>query len=384
MHPEGYFPFHYTDLCLSWGAEYLTLLGRAPYALRSELGNTIQGRRTMAVVVSLDGEREKKTSLGPIIELVAEDIKAVNQVVVDRMQSQVSLIPQLAGHIVAAGGKRLRPMLTLAASRMCGYKGDRHVGLASCVEFIHTATLLHDDVVDESDLRRGFASANAVWGNKASVLVGDFLFSRSFELMVEDGSLKVLGILSSASAKIAEGEVAQLVTANDTETGEAAYLNVISCKTAQLFAAACRIGAVVAERPLVEDEALDTFGLNLGIAFQLIDDVLDYSAKQAQLGKSIGDDFREGKITLPIILAFRRGNDEERAFWRRTLEDLEQEEKDLDIALSYLETHNALTDTVDRARHYGAIARDALGIFPDNPEKKALIHLIEFCIDRAY
>jgi octaprenyl-diphosphate synthase len=338
----------------------------------------------MAAVVSLDSEREKKTSLGPIIELVAEDIKAVNQVVVDRMQSQVSLIPQLAGHIVAAGGKRLRPMLTLAASRMCGYKGDRHVGLAACVEFIHTATLLHDDVVDESDLRRGFASANAVWGNKASVLVGDFLFSRSFELMVEDGSLKILGILSSASAKIAEGEVAQLVTANYTETGEAAYLNVISCKTAQLFSAACRIGAVVSERPLVEDEALDTFGLNLGIAFQLIDDVLDYSAKQAQLGKSIGDDFREGKITLPIILAFRRGNDDERTFWRRTLEDLKQEDKDLDTALSYLEKHNALTDTVERARHYGAIARDTLGIFPDNPEKKALIHLIEFCIDRAY
>ena len=310
----------------------------------------------MAVVVSLDGEREKKTSLGPIVELVADDIKAVNQVVVNRMQSQVSLIPQLAGHIVAAGGKRLRPMLTLAASRMCGYEGTRHVGLAACVEFIHTATLLHDDVVDESDLRRGFASANAVWGNKASVLVGDFLFSRSFELMVEDGSLKVLGILSSASAKIAEGEVAQLITANDTETGEAAYLNVISCKTAQLFAAACRIGAVVAERPLVEDDALDTFGLNLGIAFQLIDDVLDYSAKQAQLGKSIGDDFREGKITLPIILAFRRGNDEERVFWRRTLEKLEQEDGDLETAISFLEKQNALSDTVERARHYGAIA----------------------------
>ncbi|MGA0393504.1 MAG: polyprenyl synthetase family protein [Rhodospirillales bacterium] len=338
----------------------------------------------MAVVVSLDGEREKKTSLGPIVELVENDIKAVNQGVIDRMQSKVSLIPQLAGHIVASGGKRLRPMLTLAASRMCGYSGSRHVGLAACVEFIHTATLLHDDVVDESDLRRGSASANAVWGNKASVLVGDFLFSRSFELMVEDGSLKILGILSSASAKIAEGEVAQLVTANDTETGEAAYLNVISCKTAQLFAAACRIGAVVAERPMVEEEALDTFGLNLGIAFQLIDDVLDYSATQAQLGKTIGDDFREGKITLPIILAFRRGSGEERAFWRRTLENLEQEDQDLETALSYLEKHNALNDTVDRARHYGSIARDALGIFPDNPEKKALSHLIEFCIDRAY
>jgi octaprenyl-diphosphate synthase len=344
----------------------------------------LQGSFTVATVINLNEEREKKTSLGPIVDLVQNDIKAVNQVVIDRMQSQVSLIPQLAGHIVAAGGKRLRPMLTLAASRMCGYEGQRHVGLAACVEFIHTATLLHDDVVDESDLRRGFASANAVWGNKASVLVGDFLFSRSFELMVEDGSLKVLGILSSASARIAEGEVAQLVTANDTETGEAAYLNVISCKTAQLFAAACRIGAVVAERPMVEEDALETFGLNLGIAFQLIDDVLDYSAKQTQLGKTIGDDFREGKITLPIILAFRRGSGEERTFWRRTLEDLEQTDSDLDQALAYLEKHNALTDTVERARHYGAIARDALGIFPDNPEKKALTHLIEFCIDRAY
>ncbi len=338
----------------------------------------------MAVVVSLDEERDKKTTLGPITDLVDEDMKAVNQVVVDRMQSPVSLIPQLAGHIVAAGGKRLRPMLTLAASRMCGYKGQRHVGLAACVEFIHTATLLHDDVVDESDLRRGFASANAVWGNKASVLVGDFLFSRSFELMVEDGSIKVLGILSSASARIAEGEVAQLVTANDTETEETAYLDVIAAKTAQLFAAACRIGAVVSDRPMVEEEALNTYGLNLGIAFQLIDDMLDYSAKQAQLGKSIGDDFREGKITLPVILAFRRGSGEECAFWRRTLENLEQKDGDLDQALAYMEKHNALADTVERARHYGSIARDALGIFPDNPEKKALTHLIEFCIDRAY
>jgi len=332
----------------------------------------------------LDGEREKKPSLDALIALTGEDIKKVNQLIVDNMQSPVVLIPQLAAHIVAAGGKRMRPMLTLAASRLCGYEGKRHLGLAACVEFIHTATLLHDDVVDESDLRRGKPSANAIWDNKACVLVGDFLFSRSFELMVADGSLEVLAILSNASAVIAEGEVHQLMTANDTETSETAYLEVIEGKTAKLFAAAARIGAVVAERPKVEEEALDAYGMNLGVAFQIIDDALDYSAKQAELGKTIGDDFREGKITLPVILAFRRGNDEERTFWRRTLEDLDQTDDDLDHAMGLLKKHKALDDTFDRARHYGAIARDALGIFDDSPEKAALIEAIDFCIERAY
>ena len=291
----------------------------------------------------------------------------------------------IASHLVAAGGKRLRPVLTLASAKMCGYAdGNRHIALAACVEFIHTATLLHDDVVDESGLRRGLASANAVFGNKASVLVGDFLFSRSFELMVEDGSLDVLRILSHASSVIAEGEVLQLITSNDTETSETAYLDVIRAKTAQLFAAACRIGAVVAERPRVEEEALETYGMNLGIAFQLIDDVLDFSAEQAKLGKTVGDDFREGKITLPIILAFRRGDNEERAFWRRTLESLEQTENDLTRALDLMTKHNALTDTVSRAQHYGAIARDSLGLFGNGEEKRALEDLIDFCIHRAY
>ena len=338
----------------------------------------------MGIVVSLEDGRGQKPSLDTLTSLVADDLKAVNELIVRRMDSPVALIPQLAGHIVAAGGKRMRPLLTLAASRMCGYVGNRHISLATCVEFIHTATLLHDDVVDESDLRRGLASANAVWGNKTSVLVGDFLFSRAFQLMVEDGSLRVLDILSSTSAIIAEGEVMQLVTANDTETGETAYLDVIKAKTAQLFAAACRIGAVITERPMVAEKALDTFGMNLGIAFQLIDDVLDYSAKQAALGKSIGDDFKEGKITLPIILAFRRGDKQERSFWRRTLEDLEQKDGDLDHAVALLEKHRALADTVERARHYGSIARDALGIFSEGPEKAAFIELIDFCIDRTH
>ena len=338
----------------------------------------------MGVVVNLDGKLDRKPSLDRLSELIADDIKAVNALIVQHMDSPVDMIPQLAGHIIAAGGKRLRPMLTLGSARMCGYQGTRHFGLAASVEFIHTATLLHDDVVDESDLRRGSASANAVWGNKASVLVGDFLFSRAFQLMVADGSLEVLDILSNTSAVIAEGEVMQLITTNDTETGEPAYLDVIRAKTAQLFAAACKLGAVVAERPKVEEEALDTFGINLGIAFQVIDDVLDYSAKQATLGKAVGDDFREGKISLPVILAFHRGNDDDRKFWRRTLEDQEQTEGDLEHAIHLMEKHVALEDSVKRARHYGAMARDALGIFPDSPHKKAFIELIDFCIERAY
>ena len=338
----------------------------------------------MGIVVDLNGERERKPSLEALTALVADDLKAVNALIVQRMHSPVALIPQLAGHIVAAGGKRLRPILTLASARMCGYSGMRHTALATCVEFIHTATLLHDDVVDHSELRRGLASANAVWGNKTSVLVGDFLFARSFELMIEDGSLEVLAILSRASSVIAEGEVAQLVTANDTQTSESAYMEVIKAKTAELFAAACQIGAVVAERPKVECEALQSYGQNLGIAFQLIDDVLDFSAKQATLGKTVGDDFAEGKITLPIVLAFRRGNEDERAFWRRTLEDLNQQDGDLENATRLMEKYGALDDTVERARHYGSIARDALGIFRDCPEKAALTDLIDFCIQRAH
>jgi octaprenyl-diphosphate synthase len=340
----------------------------------------------LAVVVSLEDERERsqKPSVAALSALVGDDLKHVNALILRRMDSPVALIPQVAGHIIAAGGKRLRPMLTLASARMCGYGGKRHVALAACVEFIHTATLLHDDVVDASDLRRGLATANSVWGNKSSVLVGDFLFSRAFQIMVEDGSLEVLRILANASAVIAEGEVLQLTTANDTETTENAYLEVIRAKTATLFAAACRVGAVVADRPKVEADALDSFGLNLGIAFQLVDDMLDYAADQRTLGKSVGDDFRDGKITLPVVLAFLRGDDEERRFWRRVMEDQEQSEDDLAHAIQLMEKHGSLRDTVERARHYGAIARDALGLFADGPEKRALIELIQFAIHRAY
>jgi octaprenyl-diphosphate synthase len=340
----------------------------------------------LGIAVSLEEPRkdEEKPSLDAIETIVTEDMHRVNHLIVEKMESRAPLIPQLAGHIVAAGGKRLRPMLTLASAHLCNYEGDRHITLATCVEFIHTATLLHDDVVDESMLRRGQESANALWGNEASVLVGDFLFSRAFQLMVADGSLKVLKILSDASAVIAEGEVLQLLTTNDTETSEEAYLEVIRSKTAKLFAAAARIGAVVAERPKAEEEALESYGMNLGIAFQLVDDALDYSADQAALGKTVGDDFREGKISLPVVFAWRRGDDEERKFWRRTLGRQEQEASDLEHAIELMEKRKALRDTIKRAHHYGSIARDALSIFPDSEAKAAMSEAIDFSIERAF
>jgi octaprenyl-diphosphate synthase len=336
------------------------------------------------VVRARDDRAKQAATLDRLTALLKSELDRVNVLILERMQSPVSLIPELAGHIIAAGGKRLRPMLTLASARMCGYRGFRHVALAASVEFIHTATLLHDDVVDASDLRRGLATANAVWGNKPSVLVGDFLFSRAFQLMVEDGSLKVLDILSHASAVIAEGEVLQLVTSNDTDTSEGDYLRVVDAKTAALFAAASRIGAVLAERPEPEERALEAYGRNLGVAFQLVDDMLDYSARESELGKAIGDDFREGKITLPVVLAFRKGDERERQFWRRTLERLEQEKGDLERAIEVMNRHGTLAATLARAGEYAREARRALSHFRPSPEQQALDELIDFCLERGY
>ena len=258
-------------------------------------------------------------SIEPMLALTAQGMNQVNQVILDRMQSEVPLIPALAGHLISGGGKRLRPMLTLAGADLVGYSGTRHYRLAAAVEFIHTATLLHDDVVDGSDLRRGKAAANIIFGNPATVLVGDFLFSRSFELMTEDGSLKVLKILSGASAIIAEGEVDQLTAQRKIDTSEERYLHIIRAKTAALFAAATRIAAVVAECDSEQENALDEYGRNLGVAFQLVDDAIDYDSDAAAMGKTRGDDFREGKMTLPVILAYARGTPEERAFWKEAM-----------------------------------------------------------------
>jgi octaprenyl-diphosphate synthase len=323
-------------------------------------------------------------SLDPMIQLVSADLNHVNAVILERMQSPVALSPELAGHLIAGGGKRMRPMLTLACARLLDYAGARHHQLAAAVEFIHTATLLHDDVVDGSGLRRGRRTANIIWGNPASVLVGDFLFSRSFELMVEDGSLRVLKILSRASAIIAEGEVDQLTAQRRVETGEDHYLEIIQAKTAALFAAACRIAAVVAERGEEAEAALDCYGRNLGIAFQLVDDAIDYASDSETMGKGVGDDFRDGKVTLPVILAFARGSEVDRRFWQDAMAGTRISDEDLRHATSLLEASGALADTIDRARTYGQRAIDALGPFPAGKAKAALTEAVEFAIARAY
>jgi octaprenyl-diphosphate synthase len=318
-----------------------------------------------------------------LLDLVAEDMQRVNTTILSRTGSQVTLIPEVANHLIASGGKRLRPILTLAMARLAGYAGDGHVKLAAAVEFMHTATLLHDDVVDESQMRRGKLAARMLWGNEASVLVGDFLLGQAFKMMVEVSSLKALGILSSAAAVIAEGEVMQLGAAKNTATTEDDYLAVIRAKTAELFAAACEVGPVLASLPRDEQAACRSFGMNLGVAFQLVDDALDYGGKAAKLGKNIGDDFREGKITLPVVLSFRRGSDHERAFWRRTLEQSDATDADLEYGVSLMTKHRALEDTIQRARHYGAIATDALALFPASAMKTALEETVEFCISRS-
>ena len=284
-------------------------------------------------------------SIDPLVDLVLRDMERVNGAILARTGSEVTMIPEVANHLINSGGKRLRPMLTLALARLTGYAGDGHIKLAAAVEFMHTATLLHDDVVDESEMRRGRLAARMLWGNEASVLVGDFLLGQAFKMMVEVGSLKALDILSSAAAVIAEGEVMQLAAAKNTATTEDEYIAVIRAKTAELFAAACEVGPVLSSRAKAEQAACRSFGMNLGITFQLVDDVLDYGGAAAKLGKNVGDDFREGKITLPVVLAFRRGGDAEREFWRRTLERGEATDTDLEHAIGLMTKHRALEDT---------------------------------------
>jgi octaprenyl-diphosphate synthase len=323
-------------------------------------------------------------SLDALRAIVASDMNGVNAVILERMQSEVALIPELAGHLIAGGGKRMRPMLTLASGALLGYPGTRHHKLAAAVEFIHTATLLHDDVVDGSGMRRGRRTANLTCGNPASVLVGDFLFSRAFELMVEDGSLKVLRILSRASAIIAEGEVNQLTAQRRIDTDEEHYLDIISAKTAALFAAACRVAPVVAEASEDSELALECYGRNLGIAFQLTDDVIDYASDGATMGKDSGDDFRDGKMTLPVILAYARGSEADRDFWRSAISGERVSDADLAHAVELLRSSGALADTIERARQYSRRAIDALAGFPASKAKSALVEAAEFAISRAY
>ncbi len=327
---------------------------------------------------------EPKGAIERLLKLIEGDLQHVNALILERMRSDVPLIPELAGHIINSGGKRLRPMLTLAAAQICGYQGLGHIRLATAVEFIHTATLLHDDVVDESELRRGKAAAHVIWGNSPSVLVGDFLFSRSFQLMVETGSLRVLNILSNASAVIAEGEVMQLSIKGNIGVSEDTYLKIISAKTAALFAAASESGAVIAQADGLREMALKTYGHNLGIAFQLVDDALDYSGREAMMGKAIGDDFREGKMTLPVIMALAKANAEEAEFWRRTMGHRHQTEADLTHAIHLIDKHHTIAETLSRARSFTDQASAALNVFPDGAMRRALSELAEFCVSRAH
>jgi len=330
------------------------------------------------------GSIAPQPSLTPILSLTATAMNAVNHVILERMQSEIPLIPALAGHLISGGGKRMRPMLTLAAAELVGYHGTRHHALAAAVEFIHTATLLHDDVVDGSEMRRGKEAANIVFGNPATVLVGDFLFARAFEVMVEDGSLRVLKILASASSIIAQGEVDQLVSQRRIETSEERYLHIIGAKTAALFAAASRIAAVVAEKSAAEERALDDYGRNLGIAFQLVDDAIDYDSDAAEMGKDRGDDFREGKMTLPVILAYARGDEEERRFWLEAIAGFRTEDEDLAHAVALIRQHDCINATRDRARHYAQRACDALAIFPDGAARRAMVEAAQFAVARGY
>ena len=314
----------------------------------------------------------------------AEKLDAVNTLIRARMASEhAPRIPEVTAHLVEAGGKRLRPMLTLAAADMCGYQGDHDIRLAATVEFIHTATLLHDDVVDESGQRRGRPTANLLWDNKSSVLVGDYLFSRSFQLMVETGSLRVLDILSNASATIAEGEVLQLTASRDISTTEAVYLQVVRSKTAALFSAATEVGGVISGADEAVTRALRDYGDALGIAFQIADDLLDFQGDSAVTGKNVGDDFRERKLTLPLIKAIAGADDEERAFWVRTIEKGQQEAADLDHAVALLHRHGALEATLADARAWGARARAALDGLPRHPVRDMLLDLSDYVIARV-
>ncbi len=325
----------------------------------------------------------EKSPLDQLQFLLADDLKAVNDLLATRMASEnAPRIPEVTAHLIGAGGKRLRPMLTLAAARMFNYLGTDHHKLAATVEFIHTATLLHDDVVDESARRRGHPTANLLWGNKSSVLVGDYLFSRSFQLMVECGSLRILDILANASATIAEGEVLQMTAAQNLATDQVTYLRVVRGKTAALFAAACEVGAVVANAPEPHVIAMRNFGDALGIAFQIADDVLDYTGQTSAIGKNTGDDFREGKLTLPVILALAKADKTERGFWQRALENLDQSPDDFAQALAIMTQHGTLEATRQIALDWSAKARAALAGLPETPLKTAFIDLSDYVVAR--
>jgi len=340
----------------------------------------------MGEVIKLNNlNADFNSEITKLTSLCHDDLESTNTLIVEKLDSKVPLIKEIASYLILSGGKRLRPLLTACSFHLINEKKDKsknHIGLAAAVEFIHAATLLHDDVIDESSKRRGTLSANEVWGNKTSVLVGDFLFSRAFQLMTKYGNLEILKILSNTSVTISEGEVLELSNDKDLTINEDIYFEVINGKTASLFSAACQIGAISASASKKEIESLKSFGTNFGMAYQLIDDAIDYSSTNERLGKNIGDDFKEGKITLPIILAYLRSNNDEKKFWNKTLVDLDQSKDDLTKAILIINKYNCINDTIERARHFANVAIDSLGAFENSDYKKSLMNLIKASLNR--
>jgi len=340
----------------------------------------------MAQILNLKKTNDDfNTEIRKMLLLCQEDIESTNTLILEKLDSNVPLVKEIASYLVLSGGKRLRPLLTSCSYHLLTNdldKNKKHIGLAAAVEFIHAATLLHDDVIDESQRRRGNLSANEVWGNKTSVLVGDFLFSRAFQLMAKYGDIETLKILSDTSVVIAEGEVLELSNDRDPTINEDLYFKVINAKTASLFSAACQVGGISAKATNKEIESLKSFGTNFGMAFQLIDDAIDYASDKNSLGKNIGDDFKEGKITLPVILAYIRSNKKEKEFWKRTIIELDQKEDDFYEAFLIMTKYKCITDTIERAKHFANVAIDSLGIFNENEYKSALMNLIHSSLNR--
>ena len=343
----------------------------------------------MGKVIKLNTPNDSfNETISILTSLCQKDLELINTLILEKLDSKVPLIHEIASYLILSGGKRLRPLLTSCSYHLLNNNNPKqqnhknHIGLAAAVEFIHAATLLHDDVVDESKQRRGSLSVNEVWGNKTSVLVGDFLFSRSFQLMNKYGNLEILKILSDTSVIISEGEILELTNDKDPTINEDLYFEVIEAKTASLFSAACQIGGISSNGTLKEVESLKSFGTNFGMAFQLIDDAIDYSSTNNSLGKNIGDDFKEGKITLPIILSYIRSNKKEKEFWDKTIVNLNQNKDDLNKAINIMKKYDCIFDTIERARHFANVAIDSLGIFKDSKYKIALINLLKSSLKR--
>ena len=319
-----------------------------------------------------------------MMNLIEDDLKLVNSFMITQIKSEVPLIPLLSKYLVNSGGKRIRAALTILFTKLFGYNyGTRHISLSACIELIHMASLLHDDVIDESYLRRGKKTANKIWGNKASVLVGDFIFTKAFQIMVEDQDLKVLQNLSSASKYLAQGEVLQLSLKNNLDIDAEKYFKVIKDKTAKLFSSSAMVGGIISKRPEKTITKLDKFGNNLGIAFQLLDDALDYERLGNNTGKNIGDDFKEGKVTLPVLLALKKANSSEKDFWKRVIEDLDQEKNDFKKAQSLLQKYSCISETKTIAREYARRAEEILKAFPQNIYNDALTELTKFVCTRS-